>query len=160
MAVIQAINPVSELKKTVVIVDDDADMNTALRRLLQAAGYQAASFASAEALLNSGAARNCACLILDMHLPGMSGLELSRSLRASGLDKPLIFITAYETEDYQKHLAAVNAIACITKPFPGQTLLKTIKKAIANAAGNPDASTGGDTNPVCGRTPIPGESKQ
>lgn len=152
MAIIQPCrmtSPVSDLKKTVVIVDDDAAMNTALMRLLQAAGYQASSFATAEALLKSGAARSCACLILDMHLPGMSGLELSRSLRASGLDKPLIFITAYEAEEYQKQMAAVNALACITKPFPGQTLLKTIKKAIADADGNPGSFTGGgDANHV------------
>jgi FixJ family two-component response regulator len=131
MVVIQPIGHVSDPKKTVVVVDDDADMNTALMRLLQAAGYQASSFASAEALLNSGTAESSACLILDMHLPGMSGLELSRCLRASGLDNPLIFITAYESDDYQEHIKAVNALACISKPFPGQTLLKTIKKAIS-----------------------------
>jgi FixJ family two-component response regulator len=125
------IRQVSDLKNHIVIVDDDADMNTALKRLLQAAGYQVSSFASAEALIQSEAAKSGNCLILDMHLPGMSGLELSHWLRANELNNPLIFITAYETTDYQKQIAAVGAIACITKPFPGQQLLKAINKAIA-----------------------------
>src|SRR5262245_56409434 len=120
----------STQEQKIVVVDDDAGMNQAIERLLNAAGFRTATFPSAEALLESGAATNAACLILDVNLPGLSGFELQRRLAQSGAARPVIFITAYDDSDAQAHAESAGAIAFFIKPFPGQQLMAAISRAL------------------------------
>ena len=115
-----------------MVVDDDVGMNTAIQRLLHAAGYTTSTFSSAEALLATNEAEICACLILDIHLPGISGFDLAKQIRQQGLQTPVIFITAYDTEDFYSRSKEVGAIASMTKPFPGEKLLSEINLALIN----------------------------
>ncbi len=115
----------------IIVVEDDADMNLALQRLLRAAGYQTETYFSAEEMLAATAESIGACLILDVHLSGISGLELSRRLRRDGIETPLIFMTAYDENDYHRYMKEVKAIAWISKPFPGEQLLAAIREALA-----------------------------
>ena len=86
----------SDQHQSVVVVEDDAGMKKAIERLLRAAGFQPVSFASAEELLQTEAVDAAACLVLDIHLPGLSGLELGRRLVRSGRPKLVIFITGQD----------------------------------------------------------------
>ena len=93
--------------QSIVVVEDDAGMSKAIERLLRAAGFQPVSFISAEELLQTEAADSAACLVLDIHLPGLSGLELARLLVGSGRAKPIIFITGRDEpslRDEARHL--------------------------------------------------------
>jgi|SRR5436190_16987864 len=121
----------ADQKSNIVVVDDDAGMNQAIERLLNAAGFRALTFASGEALLKSGAAANAACLVLDIHLPGLSGFDLCRRLMQDGLALPVIFITAYDDPDSQAQAKSVGAVGFFTKPFPGQSLVAAITRALA-----------------------------
>jgi FixJ family two-component response regulator len=121
----------SALRQNIIVVDDDAGMNLALRRLLNAAGFHAISFSSAEALLESKAVTQAACLILDVHLPGLSGFELQRRLRQDGPTRPVIFITAYEDPASKAEAQGAGAVAYLTKPFSGRLLLAAITEALA-----------------------------
>lgn len=114
----------------IIVVEDDPDMNLALQRLLRVAGYRTKTFFSAEEMLAAKAESMGACLILDVHLAGISGLELSRQLRCNGIDTPLIFMTAYHEDNYQNYIRAVNATDWILKPFPGEQLLAAIREAL------------------------------
>jgi FixJ family two-component response regulator len=120
-----------EQKSNIVVVDDDAGMNQAIERLLNAAGFRALTFPSGEALLKSGAAAAAACLVLDVHLPGLSGFELCRRLTQDGMVLPVIFITAYDDPDSHAQAKSAGAIAYFTKPFPGQSLVAAITRALA-----------------------------
>ena len=116
-------------QQSIVVVEDDAGMKKAIERLLRAAGFQSVSFASAEELLQTEAAESAACLVLDIHLPGLSGLELGRVLAASGRPKPLIFITGQDepsTRDEAQRLGC----GYFRKPFEGKGLLEAIRRAI------------------------------
>lgn len=120
----------SALKQNIVVVDDDPEMNQAIRRLLSAAGFCAVAFDSAEALLEASPVPAAACLVLDIHLPGFSGFELHRKLRQSGSETPVIFITAYDDTESRAQARDAGAIAYLTKPFPGKNLLAAIVKAV------------------------------
>ena len=87
-----------EEPKSIVVVEDDAGMRKALERLLRVAGYKTELFPSAEAMIAAQAADSADCLILDIHLPGISGIELLRRLSASGRRSPVIFITAQDDD--------------------------------------------------------------
>lgn len=118
-------------KSLVVVVEDDAGMRKALARLLRVAGYQTALFASAEAFLDSTEMDLVACLILDIHLPGLSGLELRRRLTASGRDSPVIFITAQDDDSARDEARQLECIAYFRKPFEGAALLEAIGRALS-----------------------------
>jgi FixJ family two-component response regulator len=121
--------------RNIVVVDDDAEMNQAIQRLLNAAGFRAITFHSAEALLEAGAAATAECLILDVHLPGLSGFELRRKLlNQGGAKPPVIFITAYDHPDSEALALDSGAIAYFRKPFCGQSLLTAISKALEPSA--------------------------
>ena len=117
-------------KQTIVVVDDDVDMNNALKRLLQAAGYQVDAYPSAEAVIDAGIKEAAACLVLDIHLPGLSGFELWRQLKSDGVSLPVIFITAYDDSGFYAQAKEADAVACITKPFSGDVLLSAISNAL------------------------------
>ncbi|MBC7940248.1 MAG: response regulator [Chitinophagaceae bacterium] len=112
--------------KTVVVVDDDPEMARAVSRLLKAAGFHSITFDSGEALLASGALAPAACLILDVHMPGMSGLELAERLQESGSRLPMIFITANDDPLLRERARRLDALGFLIKPFDSETLLSLI----------------------------------
>ena len=116
----------------VVVVDDDKGMRQALRRLLDAAGYAASAFASAEDAARSGEVARAKCLVLDIHLPGMSGTHWYAGL-AHGRP-PAVFITAFDSAEARGSVAAAAGAACLAKPFEGSALLAAVAKAIAKPA--------------------------
>lgn len=117
------------------VVDDDASVREALKGLLKSAGFQAAAFASAEEFLDSGRLANTSCLILDVRMPGMGGLELQRRIVAGDHRVPVIFITAHGDEELRARALEAGAADYLYKPFSEQTLLD----AIARCVGAPPA---------------------
>jgi FixJ family two-component response regulator len=115
----------------IAVVEDDAGMNKAIGRLLRAAGFEPVSFTSAEELLQTEAVESAVCLILDIHLPGRSGLELARFLATSGRTKPIIFITGQDTPSLSDEAARLGH-AYFRKPFEGKALLAAIGRAISD----------------------------
>jgi CheY-like chemotaxis protein len=117
------------LDQPIVVVEDDAGMSKAIERLLRAAGFQPVSFVSAEELLQTEAADSAACLVLDIHLPGLSGLELARLLIGSGRAKPIIFITGQDEAPLRDEARRLGC-AYFRKPFEGKALLEAIRVAV------------------------------
>ena len=122
-----------EQQAFVAIVDDDPSVCAATCRLLRAAGFRAAPFASAESFLEAAEARAADCLILDLRLPGMNGLELYAELRARGTEAPAILITADVDPDGSLQTAASEAgiQAILSKPFEADALLGMVQTALA-----------------------------
>ena len=119
--------------KRVALVEDDASMSQALARILRLAGYQPATFVSAEALIRDGAGAEADCLVLDVQLPGMSGFELRDHLVQSGIAVPVIFITAYDNAEAQALAERANALY-LTKPFKGKTLIDAVARVLASTS--------------------------
>lgn len=121
------------------IVDDDESVREAIRSLLRSVGLCVDAFASAEEFLNSAALENSACVILDVRMPGMSGLELQSRLVAAECKVPLIFITAHasDTEARARALQA-GAVDFLFKPFKEEVLLKHVYGAIEAGGGGCD----------------------
>jgi FixJ family two-component response regulator len=115
--------------QSIVVVEDDAGMSKALARLLRAAGFQPMSFASAEELLETKTVDSAACLVLDIHLPGLSGLELARLLITSGSAKPVIFITGQDEPALRDEARRIGC-AYFRKPFEGKALLEAIRAVL------------------------------
>ena len=115
--------------QSIVLVEDDAGMSKAIERLLRAAGFQSVSFASAEELLQTEAADSAACLVLDIHLPGLSGLELGRLLIGSGRAKSIIFITGQDEPSLRDEARRLGS-AYFRKPFEGKALLEAIRAVV------------------------------
>jgi FixJ family two-component response regulator len=111
----------------ILVVDDDDSMRQAVSRLLNAAGYENATFPTAEACLASGAASTADCLISDIHLPAMSGLELLVELRRRNIGLPVILVTAFDEPGLHLHALERGAAAYLAKPFLGTTLLESIQ---------------------------------
>ena len=120
----------SDLKQKIVVVDDDPEMSKAVGRLLNAAGFCATTFDSAETFLKTSSTTTAACLILDIHLEGISGFELRRRLKQKGFKAPVIFITAYDDPALRAQARDAGAVAYFTKPFTGKDLVAAINKAI------------------------------
>lgn len=119
----------SSTRKTVIVVDDDHGMREALERLLAAAGFQTATFPSAEDLLEAGPVKPTACFVLDIHLPGISGFELWRRLSGT-TEAPVVFITAHDDEAARVEATTLGAAAYLSKPFPGRRLVEVVSEAI------------------------------
>jgi FixJ family two-component response regulator len=115
----------------VIVVDDDAGIRKSVSRLLARHGIESRTFASAEALLESHSVQTATCLVLDIHLGGISGLELRRRLAASGSKCPVIFMTANEDEATHNEATDAGCIAYLRKPFSRHVLLDAIGKAVA-----------------------------
>jgi FixJ family two-component response regulator len=120
--------------KKIVIVEDDAGLHQAFRRVLTAAGRSSSIFDSAEALLARGPQPETECYVLDVRLPGKSGIELGRELFASDPLIPMIFITAHD-EPWVHEAARECAAAVLIKPFAGRKLLDTIRLALETPRG-------------------------
>jgi len=114
---------------TIAVVDDDASLREALRGLLRSAGFHAEVFASAEEFLRSGRVRGTACLILDVRMPGMSGVELQERLMASDLAVPIVFISAHGDEEVRALALERGAVDFLQKPFSDDALLIAIARA-------------------------------
>ena len=116
--------------KVVSIVDDDDLMRSALQGLLKAAGLAARTFASAEEFLESGQQHDTACLIADIRMPGMSGLDLQATLNAQQIRIPTIFITAHGDERLRMQALRSGAVEFLAKPFDHELLLETVQAAL------------------------------
>jgi FixJ family two-component response regulator len=114
----------------VVIVDDDDLMRASLEGLLKSAGLLAQSFASAEEFLKSGLQQHTACLIADIRMPGMSGLELQAQLIADHYRIPTIFITAHGDEKMRLQAMRAGAVEFLAKPFDDEALLERVRAAL------------------------------
>jgi FixJ family two-component response regulator len=119
--------------KVVVIVEDEPAMRKALSRLLNANGFATLAFASAEAFLHSDAAAKASCLVLDIHLGGMSGIDLCRRLKAVAPQLPVIFITALDDEATHSEAMDAGCVAYLRKPCPAGQLMDAIVKARTTA---------------------------
>jgi FixJ family two-component response regulator len=116
--------------KFVAIVDDDDEVQSALQDLMEANGLAARCFGSAEDLLESGVQHKAACLIVDIRMPGMSGLELQARLKSDGSTTPIIFITAHGDARVRMQAMREGAAEFLTKPFDYQVLLKRVRTAL------------------------------
>ena len=114
----------------VAIVDDDESIRIALHELLKAVGLSAQTFASAEEFWNSGQQRYTACLIADVRMPGISGLELQAKLRAAHCRIPIIFITAHGDENMRMQALREGAVEFLQKPFDDDVLLRHVRAAL------------------------------
>jgi FixJ family two-component response regulator len=116
--------------KFIAIVDDDESVQNALLDLMEADGLSARSFGSAEEFLESGLQRKAACLIVDIRMPGMSGLELQAKLKAARFDTPIIFITAHGDASVRMQAMREGAAEFLVKPFDDQVLLSRVRAAL------------------------------
>jgi FixJ family two-component response regulator len=116
--------------KLVAIVDDDDSMRSALQGMLESAELPAQSFTSAEEFLKSGQQHQSACLIADIRMPGMSGLELQAQLNAERCRVPIIFITAHGDERMRMQALRAGAVEFMAKPFNDEALLESVRAAL------------------------------
>ena len=117
----------------IALVDDDDALRTSLDNLLRSVGFRVQGFASAEAFLQAPPAPETACLLLDVRLPGMNGLELQRQLGAAHGSLPIIFVTAYADEEVRARALAAGAVAVLSKPCREADLLQAIEAALTQA---------------------------
>ena len=120
----------------VMIVDDDDSIRKAVRRLMKSYGFAVETFASAEEFLGSDRLAKTSCLILDIHMPGMNGLELQKRLVASGSVVPIIFITAFTDDSARAQAMNAGAAGYLAKPFSDDELLSCIHSVLENAEGD------------------------
>ena len=114
----------------IAVVDDDASMRGALRNLLRSVGFRAAAFASAEEFLQASQIQDTACAIVDVRMPGMSGLELQQHLATIQYPIPLIFITAHGDAEARARALRAGAVDFLDKPFREEVLLRAIQSAL------------------------------
>jgi FixJ family two-component response regulator len=117
-------------QKMVAVIEDDESYRVAVERLLKSAGLLAQSFGSADAFLNSGQQHHTGCLISDIRMPGMSGLELQAKLNSDHCPIPTIFITAHGDEKMRMQAMRGGAVKFLAKPFDGETLLEAVRMAL------------------------------
>ena len=115
----------------IAIVDDDESFRHATISFIRSLGYSAAAFPSADAFLNSNAVKNTDCLITDVQMPGMSGVELQSYLIAQGHRVPVIFVTAFPEMEARGHALSAGAIGFLGKPFGDENLISCLNKALA-----------------------------
>jgi FixJ family two-component response regulator len=114
----------------IAVVDDDASVRRAVQRLLRAAGFAVETFATAHEFLDAGQWAQTACLVLDIHLPGMSGFELQEHLALIGAPIPIVFITAHDDATVRERASRAGAVGYLRKPFDQGTLIAAIARAI------------------------------
>jgi FixJ family two-component response regulator len=109
------------------IIDDDESVRFATRSLVRSAGLNARAFASAEEFLNSGCVTESSCIITDIQMPGLTGVELQCRLLAEGHRTPVIFITAFPNDSIRARVLAAGAARFLTKPFSGESLIQCLE---------------------------------
>ena len=112
------------------IVDDDESVRAAIKALLRSAGYAVGTFASAEIFLESGALHETECLIVDVRMPGIDGLELQHRLNVARSAVPIIFVTAHDDEARRRTAIQADAADFFHKPFEGNALVEAIQSAL------------------------------
>jgi FixJ family two-component response regulator len=117
-------------KSLISVIDDDESIRRTTTLLIESFGFRAAAFASAESFLKSGQLHDTSCLILDVRMPDINGLELQSKLAAEGYGIPVIFITAYDDKDSRGRAMRAGAIAFLDKPFSDEQLLQTVRSAL------------------------------
>jgi FixJ family two-component response regulator len=115
------------------IIDDDEEMREATKGLLRSLGYQAAAFSSAEEFLQSDSLDNTDCLIADVQMPGLSGIDLQGRLIARGVQMPTIFITAFPEEGIRTRAMKAGAVGYLSKPFSEESLLRCLDSALGSS---------------------------
>jgi FixJ family two-component response regulator len=120
----------SVARNLIAVVDDDESIRTTTKLLIESFGLRAEVFESAESYLSSGRVADTTCLLVDVRMPGINGLELQRRLAASGSKVPVIFITAFDDDESRGRAIRAGAAAFLSKPFSGEQLLQTIRAAI------------------------------
>ena len=122
-------------KFIVMIVDDDESVRRAARRLIKSFGFAVETFASAEDFLTSGRLSQTACLVLDVQMPGLNGLELQSRLVSGGHQVPIVFITAFSDESARDQALEAGALGYLVKPFEETDLLNAINLALQRHEG-------------------------
>ena len=120
------------------VVDDDESVCKALKRLMKSVGIKVRTLSSAENFLNQGCKNVPGCLILDVKMPGMSGLELQEKLVESGLTMPVIFISAHEDTQIREQAMKAGAMAFLEKPFEDQILIEKVNSALSSIEDGPE----------------------
>jgi len=118
------------IKNLISRVDDDESIRRTTTLLIESFGFRAAAFESAETFLTSGRLHDTSCLVVDVQMPGMNGLQLQGCLAAAGYGIPIIFITAYDSKDSRQRAMQAGAAAFLGKPFSDEHLLQTIRSAL------------------------------
>jgi FixJ family two-component response regulator len=121
----------------VAIIDDDASVRVTTDSLVRSLGYIVHTFASAEDFLTAGRILDFSCIIADVQMPGMSGVQLQDQLRAQGYGVPFIFFTAFPDEKIRAQALAAGAICYLTKPFDADSLIQCLQAAASNADEGP-----------------------
>jgi FixJ family two-component response regulator len=116
----------------VAVVEDDPSMRRSIERLLTVLGCKVEGFSSAEALLERGHLDQLGCLVLDIHLPGMSGFELRDRMTETGSSLPTIFITAIEDDDVEAAAVRLGCVAYLHKPFSPDLLVSAVNRALSD----------------------------
>lgn len=123
---------VTAASKLVAVVDDDESVRESLPDLLRSFAFQVEAFRSAEAFLSSGVVARTDCLVLDVAMPGMSGLELQQEMARRNLAVPIVFITARTDEIVRATALRRGAVAYLTKPFSEEDIIAAVKAALGN----------------------------
>jgi FixJ family two-component response regulator len=128
----------AETKKQIVLgVDDDSRVREAIESLLDMAGYEALVFSSADELLRSRALATADCVITDVRMPGMDGIELQRRIKVDYPKLPVIFISAHFDDEIRRQALDGGAVDFMYKPFDGDALLRAIDRAVNNSSNDP-----------------------
>ena len=117
-------------RNLISVVDDDESIRRTTTLLIESFGFRAAAFESADIFLRSDQLSDTACLIVDVQMPGMNGLQLQAHLAAKGCGIPIIFITAYDNKESRRRAIQAGAAAFLNKPFSGEQLLQTLRSAL------------------------------
>ena len=128
--------------RLVSIVDDDESLRRSVKNLLTSVGFRVETFASAEAFLQSAHRTDTRCVVLDLRMPGMSGLDLLVHLGAAGPPIPVVILTAHSDDEARRRTLQAGAVAFLGKPFHGEALLGAVRRALAqNPAKNPEGGS-------------------
>jgi FixJ family two-component response regulator len=124
---------VAQPKPVVAAVDDDRRVRESIHSVLESAGYEAVVFGSAEEFLESGVLSRATCVIADVRLPGIHGIELQLRIRQQRAQLPVIFITAHDEDDIRQQALRGGAVDFMLKPFDAAELLENIERAVNDA---------------------------
>ena len=127
-------------KNLISVIDDDESVRRTTSRLIESFGFRAAGFESAESFLSSGHLNDTSCFIVDVHMPGMNGLQLQSQLAAAGCSIPIIFITGRDDKESRRRAMQAGAIAFLGKPFSDEQLLQSIRLALHEFGDEPGAA--------------------
>jgi len=118
-------------RQVICVVDDDASLRRSLRNLLMSVGFRVETFQSAEEFLHSAHRQNTGCMVLDLRMAGMSGLDLLKHLATAGSRIPVIILTAHGDEDTRHRALQAGAVAFLKKPFQSAALVDAVRTALS-----------------------------